>query len=506
MSNRLACSFLLFLSIALAGCANISTPTGGKRDKTPPKLQAVSPMDSLKNTRVKRIELDFDEYVTVSDVQKEVSIMPILRVDPTVSAINKHVVMKIVDSLLEDNTTYHISFGNAIKDLHEGNPFMNYSYTFSTGSYFDSLRLSGSVINAATGLPDTTGIVVLYSANDNDSAVVKKKPKYMTKVSNSGTFTFRGLPAHTFHIYAIKDVNTNLIYDGDAEQVAFNDADVIPGNDTDVIPINLRLFAEIPDTAISKKTKDKTETQGKGGRSKGLREVVPDSNFSYTTSIDTTTPAKRSFDINKPVRFTFSRKPFIDKRKMELGYDSAGVRVIQEFTIVTDTLRPNEVLLKTNWLENRLYKLVLDSAFAKDTGTKVAHGGRYVFRTNNEDDYGKIKVYLPGKYYSKGPDYNYLLLVKGDEDTVYQQPVFDTVINLPRLKPAIYTLRIIVDKNKNGKWDTGDLLGRKQPEEVIPSSATVKLRVGFDYSLNFEEKAKPKPVIKDTAKDKVPKK
>src|ERR1700749_5085302 len=122
MSIRHSVSFILLLFIICfsTGCANIVPPAGGKKDVTPPKLLAVEPADSLLNTHVTRLEMHFDEFITISDVSKEVEISPILSMPPTVISLNKHVVIKIPDSLLEENTTYRISFGNAIKDVHEG--------------------------------------------------------------------------------------------------------------------------------------------------------------------------------------------------------------------------------------------------------------------------------------------------------------------------------------------------------------------------------------------------
>ena len=489
MNNRIAFYLLLCLCCVFAGCANISTPTGGKRDKTPPRLLRVLPSDSLRNTRVKRIELDFDEYITVSDATKEVEIMPILAIAPSVTNVNKHVVVKLVDSLLEDNTTYRISFGSAIKDLHEGNPFPKYTYTFTTGSYYDSLQLRGNVISAATGLPDTSNvIVVLYNAADNDSAVIKKKPKYMTRVDSRGAYRFTGLPARSFRMYAVKDNNTSLIYDGDEEQVAFIDSMVVPGLDSAISPVTLRLFAEAIDTSIVKKPKEK----GSGKRlGRSNREAVTDTNFTYTTNLDTASILKRSYDINKPVRLSFNRLPLIAGNRFSFTYDSAGIQVTPFYSIAADTAHPNDVLINTAWVENAVYRLQLDSAFATDTAGRAMPAARFVFRTNNDDDYGKIKVNLPSKYYGTHAGFNYVLLVKGDDDTVYQKPFFDTAISLTRLRPATYTFRIIVDKNKNGKWDTGDLLGGRQPEEVIPSTATVVLKTRFEHSIDFEEKAKP---------------
>src|SRR3954464_7096123 len=97
MYHRLHAIVLLIVIIILAGCASITAPTGGKKDTRPPKLVSIEPKDSLLNTKVKRIELYFDEYITVSDATKEVQISPILSIAPTVTGLNKHVIVKIVD-------------------------------------------------------------------------------------------------------------------------------------------------------------------------------------------------------------------------------------------------------------------------------------------------------------------------------------------------------------------------------------------------------------------------
>jgi len=59
-----------------------------------------------------------------------------------------------------------------------------------------------------------------------------------------------------------------------------------------------------------------------------------------------------------------------------------------------------------------------------------------------------------------------------------------------RLRPASYTFRIIVDKNRNGKWDTGDLLGKRQPEEVMPGPAPLSLKAGWEHNIDFETSGK----------------
>ncbi len=491
MSNRLPVFLLFLLILSCAGCANITTPTGGRKDTTPPKLVSIDPKDSLLNTRVTRLEMHFDEYITVSDVTKELQISPILTVAPTMVGKNKTVVVKFEDSLLEPNTTYRLSLGSTIRDLHEGNPFPKYTYTFSTGSYFDSLQLQGKVINAATGLADTGGIiVVLYNGTDNDSAVVRNKPRYITRADAAGKFIFRGLPKRAFHIYAIKDINNNMFYDGPAggEMIGFADSSVVP-SDTAQLMVNLSVFTEPEDSATKKK---QDSIASKKESSKTNKKIAGDV-LTYSVNLDTGNIEKRTFDITGYIYISFSKAPVLNQEKITLTYDSLGITVTPAFTITSDTIT-HKVKISANWRENMEYKLRLVKGFAKDTSGAEVPPSRYNFRTKSaEDDYGTIHLHLPSKYNNP----LYLLYVLADNDSVYLKPVTDTLITLNRLKPAKYTIRIVVDKNRNGKWDAGNLLGKKQPEVIIPYGEQLPIRAGMENTTDFE----PVPTSK---KDKGP--
>jgi len=480
-ANAIRLFFIAFI-FTCAGCASIQAPTGGKKDVTPPKLLSITPADSLLNTKVSRIQMRFDEFVTVSDVSKEVQISPILAVPPTVTGVNKRVNIKIVDSLLEDNTTYRISFGRAIKDLHEGNVFANYSYTFSTGGYFDSLSLSGNVIIAATGLPDTgEAYVVLYYASRSDSAVVREKPKYVAKTDKNGNFSLKGLPARKFRMYALKDANGNMIYDGPPELIGFYDGIVKPG-DTALRPITLKIFKEI-DTG---NTKNDTLALKKPGF--GFSRSTAKQGLSYTVPLDTTNVKTRTFDITMPVNVSFSRAPgAIASNRIHLDYDSAGVKAEAPITVVLDTVKKNVLQINTAWQENTVYTLRLQKGFAKDTSGSDVLPSRYTFRTKRDEDYGKVQVHLPSSYQGR----QHVLMVCVEQDTLYQKPVLDTIVNLTRLRPGTYTFRVIVDKNENGKWDPGNLFLKIQPEEVIPYTNKLTLKPGWEHIIDFEQKKKP---------------
>lgn len=128
----------------LGGCANILPPSGGDKDTTAPRLLSIKPADSGRNVFPKKITLRFDEYVVVADAATQIRISPLLAQSISAEADLRTVTLTLPDTLLRPNTTYRIRLGTAVRDLHEDNPFRDYTYTFSTGSYFDSLTLAVS--------------------------------------------------------------------------------------------------------------------------------------------------------------------------------------------------------------------------------------------------------------------------------------------------------------------------------------------------------------------------
>ena len=112
-----------------------------------------------------------------------------------------------INDTLDKNTTYSVKFGNAIKDVNEGNILKNFTYVFSTGNYLDSGRLSGTVRTAETGVIDSTLIVVLHPTN-KDSAIYKDKPLYYAKVDGKGKFEFtNGFIQTTYYPKPIQNIN-----------------------------------------------------------------------------------------------------------------------------------------------------------------------------------------------------------------------------------------------------------------------------------------------------------
>src|SRR6187431_1523275 len=239
--KRIFLCFLIIISIlkiaVLTGCANMIPPTGGDRDSLPPLLLKASPPDSSKNFNNKTITFTFDEYIDQpQEIFKNLLVSPTPSVSPVVESKLRTLTVKIKDTL-EPNTTYYYNFGDAIKDVNEGNVLHNFSYIFTTGNILDTLQLSGKVLLAETGGVDSTLFVMLYKSGV-DSAVIKELPRYIARVDGKGNFRFLYLPSGTYYIYVMDD---KKLY---SEQSLFGFSDSAVEIKPNSSPVTIYAFAE----------------------------------------------------------------------------------------------------------------------------------------------------------------------------------------------------------------------------------------------------------------------
>ena len=130
------------LALITGGCAQMGYPTGGPKDSLPPVLIKATPEINTVNFSGNKITLQFNEYIDIQNIQDNLLVSPLAKKNPNVSGNLKTLVIKLRDTL-KQNTTYTLQFGNAIKDVNEGNVLKNFSFAFSTGNHVDSLFFIG---------------------------------------------------------------------------------------------------------------------------------------------------------------------------------------------------------------------------------------------------------------------------------------------------------------------------------------------------------------------------
>ena len=436
------------ISVVESGCAQIGAPTGGPKDTIPPVLLKAEPKDSTLNFKGNKIVLTFDEYVQLINAQQTLLVNPTPKINPNVDYKLKTVTVKIRDTL-EPNTTYRLDFGNSIADNNEGNPYKNFSYIFSTGSYIDSLKFRGKVTLAETGKADSTILVFLYK-NPDDSAVYKQKPRFVARVDSAGKFMFYNLPGGVYHIYALKDESGQRTYTRNDELFAFSDSAVIVSDS--VKPIEL--YAYYQEKPL---TKPKTSS------------AAPEKKLKYTTSLNS---GKQSILDSLIITFNNKLKNF-DSSKIQL---TDTLHNAYNASVSLDTTG-KIITLKNKWLDNTDYRLVISKDFATDTlGVGLLKSDTVKFKTEKETDYGSIIINFKnlGKY--KNP----VLQFVSNNVVVKSYPLTSGSLNVKLFNPGSYDLRILEDMNNNGVWDPGNYHLKIQPEKVFSIPQKFSVRANWD--------------------------
>lgn len=213
-----------FVAILIFGrCANVGSLTGGLKDEEPPEVVESSPENYSIHFDKKRIEITFDEFIVLNNVNQELVVSPPLKEKPEVRLKNKSILIDL-NNELRDSTTYTLNFGEAIQDNNEGNPLSNFEFVFSTGNYLDSLSVGGSLLNAFDRkvIEESVG-VMLYDKLD-DSVVYREIPVYIAKTDKKGNFRINNLKTGTYKIFALNDLNNNFLFDLPNESIAFADS------------------------------------------------------------------------------------------------------------------------------------------------------------------------------------------------------------------------------------------------------------------------------------------
>lgn len=469
---------ILFVAIVLIagivtalvpGCANIVPPQGGPRDSLPPVLVKAVPEDESKNVNTRRITFTFDEYIDVQNIFGNLIVSPIPKSNPDVTGKLTNVTVRLRDTL-EPNTTYSLNFGDAIKDVNEGNVLKNFTYTFSTGPFIDSLELRGNVILAETGKTDTTLIVMLHTSSD-DSAVIKQKPRYVARLDANGNFVFRHLPPKTFYLYALKDEGGSYRYFDDTHLFAFADSAVHIGVQTD--SITLYAFASPKETRAA--TNPSLPAPGKN-----KNKNVVDTRLKYQTNL-----LNNQQDLLSPLKITFETPlKYFDSAKAALYTDSL-FNPVSDYRFQKDS-NNQAVTLIHKWKENTTYHLVLDKDFAEDSsGYKLLKTDTLSFTTKKTADYGTVTLKFKNLDLSKNPVLQFVL----NESISNSFPLNDSVFTNPLFLPGEYQLRILYDENKNGTWDPGVFFGKhKQPELVSPVEKKITIKANWKNEFDIPVK------------------
>lgn len=540
--------FLIFISFILASCARVGSPVGGAKDTIPPQVTE-SNIDSPRvnvSRDIRELRIDFDEYITLKDINKQLIISPplkkITKILPSGMG-NKYLLIKWADTL-EANTTYNFNFGNSIVDNNEGNALGYYNFAFSTGPKIDSLFVSGelkSIFNEKDKKAEAGSLVVgLYQ--EKDSMEYRQKPYYITKADPDGYFELNYLAPGNYRILAFEDSNSNSVYDAGKEKVGFLKDKITLDKSISGLNINLypskktlkylemkevpggvlMTFEGNPDNvkvvSLNEKLKDYKVTHSPKSDSAMIWFNAPAQDigitnnenlkFSYDNGVKKDSVslfyrynAKNEMSITNTKgnslapqqNFVVTSNYFIDKiqpEKWSLVSDS----IKQEFMAEISDKNPFEIGIKSDFKEGKKYSLTIPKETVSSFFEKNKVSKRFDFEADKIENYGDLSITL-----ENAPEQKFWIQLINESGAIaYSKYGHEKQINFKSLKPGKYELRILVDENENGIWDTADFAGNIFAEPVYIFEKKIEVRPLWDiretWKLPTENAEEPKEI------------
>jgi hypothetical protein len=520
----------ILILLIFGRCAQQVAPTGGKKDTIAPTLVQSIPLNKTLNFKDNRIELLFDEYVILDNITQKLIITPAVENPYTFKQNGMSVVLNFKKKF-PDSTTFTLNFGDAIKDFAEKNPAKNLKLVFSTGNSLDSGKVSGNVRDIRSSKPLLDALVGLYNLSDTLD-VAKQKPLYFSRTDSSGNFSIENVQINKYKLIAIDDKNRNMLYNTKDERVGFVEKPVNAGSDSSAYQINmfqsditaLKIQRTIPKvnnyTIVFNKAIDQVKVSFPNNDTLPyILETPTQLKFFNVLPHPDTTLLKLSVldSLGNITELTESKVAFQTQRSKERQRDAftmvanpeTGKPLSNEFNyrltfnkpiqhlddkkilLITDSLTHDELhSIPYEWNHTRNILSINAKSIAKDSikwefpkGSILSVEGDTLPRMllkhplKNEENYGQLK----GAVLQADTSVHFIVELVDEQYKVFDQSFVSPYVfkDIPQGK---YYLRLIIDRNRNKRWDSGDISTERQPEPVIYLPEKMLIKSNFELN------------------------
>jgi uncharacterized protein (DUF2141 family) len=503
----------LFLGYMLVSCANQTTPTGGPKDDTAPKLLTSNPSNNSKNFSRTLLEFEFDEDIQTNNPNEEILITPTVG-KKTKFMVKRNKLIITPELPWKENTTYNINFRDGVQDITERNRPENLQIAFSTGPEIDSLHIKGTIREALKETVPENVTVALYQSDTFN--IYTDVPTYFTKSNKKGEYQINNLKGGTFTLYAFQDKNKNLKADSRSEKFGFLATPVTLDTsyrkkkyevrlmqvDTRNPKINtirnseiksrVRLNKPIDSLIIERQNDDTISYHYVDGQAEiDIYHYLhnTDSIPIHVSALDSASQRMDTVIYIKKGEAKFIKEDFKFSKLSEL-IDYSHKKLVTEYTfnkplqsieldsiyIQLDSIT-RTTISKTDILVNSIKKkATLFFPIKTDTATKYAlHLGKSAFISDESDSSKSLKSTIVVK---NKEDLGTLLIEVSTTAKSYIIQLLDkdgkisgSIKNATKhifqnIEPGEYKLRIHIDENDNGKWDPGNISNLQDSEKI----------------------------------------
>ncbi|MCT4624134.1 MAG: hypothetical protein N4A46_10970, partial [Schleiferiaceae bacterium] len=356
----------------------------------------------------------------------------------------------------------------------------------------------------------------LYSENATDSFAFKNKPLYYSVTQEAGSFSIENVSDQPYRLIVVDDKDFNFKVSSNQELLGFEGEILDPVIDT---VYHARMFngerdlefnlarqvgfgkAEIyysndvpEDFAVSFEKKREFFLDFDKGRDTivvWFEELEGDTTLFYNTydgRLDTVFLRKADFDKKE---FTLKEKqPTVTPSSILTLKSDMPIEELNSafctFVKNEDTIPTPKLTLSESSYEIEIegdiafgdqYQLHVLPDFATSFFGDQADTSSYKFSTKKERDYAFHIINLE----QFSGQQSIIQLLDKKNNVVFEKVVLGSEkFDVPFLDPDSYVLRLIIDRNKNNKWDTGDYLNQVQPEKVIYYPDPIELRANWE--------------------------
>lgn len=184
----------------------------------------------------------------------------------------------------------------------------------------------------------------------------------------------------------------------------------------------------------------------------------------------------KKLDIDTVLRINWSeplKQVNSDKIFLQIKRDSVFVPL--DFTLNLNQMQLTTVI---NFKQDLLasYRLIFDSASIVSAAGKILDSTAISFNYFEESDYGNLILSVDSLYD------NFIFQLVNKKGKIISQINYpkNKYIQFKQLTPATYSLRLLIDENSNGKWDTGDYYQNMQPETTIAMPGDIIIKGNWD--------------------------
>lgn len=193
-------------------------------------------------------------------------------------------------------------------------------------------------------------------------------------------------------------------------------------------------------------------------------------------------------DPDKNVRFTFPTplaKADTSAIHLYAKHDTLWYRAAFDFQPIAN--RNREYELRGEWRPDIEYSLEVDSAAFQDIYGLASKAIKQGFKVSSLDEYGTLLVNIT----SLEDEPLLVQLLNAQDQVIKEVKASNGVAEFYYLKPEKYYMRLIVDKNNNGKWDTGDYDKDQQAEDVYYYPNLIECKAKWDITESWDPKSTP---------------